>query len=67
MFQVNSQAKQLKGKVPQDYPAGMMMEMTHEDLESGEKTVMKVTDINKNANVAYNMKEYPTMSFGKKN
>lgn len=66
MFQVNSQAKQLKGKVPQDYPAGMMMEMTHEELNSGEKTVMKVTDINKNANITYNMTEYPSMSFGKK-
>lgn len=67
MFQVNSQAKQLKGKVPQDYPTGMMMEMIHEDMESGEKTVMRVTDIDKSANIAYNMAEYPSMSFGKKN
>jgi len=66
MFQVNSQAKHLKGKVPEDYPNGMMMEIIHEDLDNGEETVMKVTDINKNANIAYNMSDYPAMSFGNK-
>jgi len=66
LFQVQSQAKQLKGKMPDNYPFGMLMEMTHEDLKRGEKVVMKVTDIDKNANVTYRMSDYPAMSFGDK-
>lgn len=66
MFQAHANAKQLRGKVPSDYPYGMMMEMETEDLESGDKTTMKVTDIRQNANVAYSMSDYPAMSFGKK-
>jgi hypothetical protein len=65
-LRVNSNTKQLKGKVPEDYPSGMMMEMTLEDLKSGETTTMRVTDINKNAGVHYNMADYPSMSFGGK-
>ncbi len=67
LFQVQSQTKQLKGKMPDDYPFGMLMEMTHEDLQRGEKVVMQVTDINKNAKITYNMSDYPSMSFGGKN
>ena len=67
LFQVQSQAKQLKGKMPDDYPFGMLMEMTHEDLKRGEKVVMQVTDIDKNANITYKMSDYPSMSFGGKN
>lgn len=62
MFKAHSNAKQVRGKIPEDYPYGMMMEMTSEDLESGDKTVMRVTDINKNAQVTYSMSNYPTMS-----
>jgi hypothetical protein len=61
---MNEQTKHLKGNVPENYPAGMLMEMTQEDLKSGEKIVMKVTDINRNASVTYTMSDYPAMSFG---
>ncbi|MGF1671799.1 MAG: DUF4412 domain-containing protein [Balneolaceae bacterium] len=64
MFQANSEMKQLKGKVPENYPEGMMMQMIIEDLKSGEKTKMSVTEINKNASVSYSMNDYPVLSFG---
>lgn len=67
MFKANANTKQMRGKIPEDYPYGMMMEMTSEDRQSGDKTVMKVTDINKNARVTYEMADYPTMSLGGKN
>ena len=66
MFQANANAKQLRGKVPSEYPSGMLMEIETKDLESGDKTIMKVTDIKENANVTYTMSDYPVMSFGTK-
>lgn len=64
MFQANANAKQLQGTIPENYPYGMMMEMTTENLQSGEKTMMRVTDITQNAGVDYNMSDYPVLSFG---
>lgn len=64
LFRANANAKQLKGKIPENYPQGMVMEMNTEDLKSGDKTTMRVTDINKNARVSYKMSDYPTMSLG---
>lgn len=64
MFRANSGTKHLKGKVPDDYPMGMLMEMTHENLETGETTVMRVTDVARNANVTLSMSDYPMLSFG---
>lgn len=66
LFKANANAKQMKGKIPQEYPYGMIMEMQLEDLKNGEKTTMEVIDIDKNANVSYKMADYPTMSLGKK-
>jgi len=66
LFQANANAKQLKGKIPEDYPHGMIMEMHTEDLKNGGKTTMKVIDINKNADVSYAMTDYPAMSFATK-
>lgn len=67
LFQANANAKQLKGKIPEDYPQGMIMEMTAEDLQSGDKTVMKVTDVKKDAQVTYAMNDYPAMDFKAQN
>jgi len=64
MLRTNEQTKQLKGKVPEDYPAGMLMEMVQKNTTSGEVTTMRVTDVDKNANVTYNMSDYPAMSIG---
>lgn len=66
LFQANTNAKQLKGKIPEDYPHGMIMEMYTENLNRGEKTTMKVIDVDKNADTSYSMTEYPQMSFGNK-
>lgn len=67
MFKANANAKQVRGKIPEDYPYGMMMEMTSEDQQSGDKTIMQVTDIKKNVQVTYAMSDYPTMSIALKN
>lgn len=64
-LRINSHTKELKGKVPDDYPSGMLMEMVNEDMLNGSTTIMRVTDINKNANVSYMMDDYPAMTFGK--
>lgn len=64
LFQANANAKQLKGKIPEDYPQGMLMEMKTEDLENDETIIMKTIDIKKDANVTYSMSDYPTMSLG---
>lgn len=67
MLRINEQTKELRGNVPDNYPAGgMLMEMTQEDLNSGQITTMKVTDIKKNASVSYSMSDYPPMSFSNK-
>lgn len=64
LFKANANAKQMKGKIPDEYPYGMIMEMNMEDLQSGEKTTMEVIDIAENADVHYTMSDYPTMSLG---
>ncbi len=66
MFQANANAKQLKGKIPEDYPNGMMMKMTMENLQNGDKVFMEVQDIKTNANVRYAMADYPKMGFDMK-
>ena len=66
MFQANANAKQLKGKIPEDYPYGMMMEMNSEDMQNGDKVTMRVIDIRTGADVSYAMADYPFMSLGKK-
>lgn len=65
MLRTNSHNKQLRGKVPEDYPIGMLMELIHEDLTTGEITTMKVTEIDDMASVQYRMSDYPAMSFGR--
>jgi hypothetical protein len=64
MFAANSNMKQMKGKVPAEYPNGMLMEMTSEDKNNGDRVVMKVTKIDKNASVSYKMADYPKMGMG---
>lgn len=66
LFKANANAKQMKGKIPEDYPYGMIMEMQMENLNNGEKTTMEVTDIDENANIRYAMDDYPAMSLGNK-
>ena len=67
MFRANANAKQLKGKLPEEYPTGMMMKMTMEDLQNGDKTFMEVKNINTSADVRYAMADYPKMSFDMEN
>jgi len=66
MFGANANSKQLRGKIPTDYPQGTMMAMESRNLETGEKITMQVVDITRNASVTYAMSDYPTMSLGAK-
>lgn len=67
MFQANANSKQLRGRIPDDYPHGMLMEMTTDDPESGERMTMKVTDIQKNARVTIQMSDYPNIGMAMQN
>lgn len=62
LFRAQTNAKQIKGTVPDNYPNGMIMEMVSRDIDSGDVTKMQVTDIKKNARVRYVMADYPAMS-----
>lgn len=62
LFKANSNTKQMRGIIPDQYPQGMLMEMNSTNHESGEKIHMKVTNIDENASVSYAMADYPAMS-----
>ena len=66
MFGASSSLKQLRGRVPDDYPQGMLLQLTGVNTKTGETVTMTVTSIDTNANVTYNMADYPKMGSGKK-
>jgi hypothetical protein len=66
MFGASSQLKQLKGRLPEDYPQGMLMQVTGVNSKTGEKGSMTVTNIETNAHVTYAMSDYPRLGAGKK-
>jgi len=66
MFAANSGLKQMQGRLPADYPQGMLLQMVSMNRNSGEKVTMTVTSIDTNAHVTYAMSEYPKMDAGKK-
>jgi hypothetical protein len=65
MFGASSNLKQMQGRVPTDYPQGMLLQMISTN-KSGEKLTMTVTSIDTNAHVVYSMSDYPKMDMGKK-
>ena len=66
MFGANSSIKQMRGRLPADYPQGMLLEMSSVNSKTGDKVNMRVTDISTNANVTYSMADYPKMDLAKK-
>ena len=66
MFGAGSELKQLRGRLPADYPTGMLLQMTGVDNKTGEKVNMTVTNIDKNAHTTYAMSDYPPIGAGKK-
>ncbi len=66
MFAANSGLKQMQGRLPADYPQGMLLQMVSTNKNSGEKVTMTVTSIDTNAHVTYAMADYPKMDMGKK-
>lgn len=61
-----SSLKPIKGKVPAEYPHGMLLEMTSTHRGSGDRVTMRVTEIDTRARVAYAMSDYPRMEMGGK-
>ncbi len=59
MFAANSGLKQMKGRLPEGYPTGMLLEMNSVNKTTGEKVTMTVTNIDTDAHVVYNMADYP--------
>jgi hypothetical protein len=66
MFGASSQLKQMRGRLPADYPQGMLMQVTSVNNNTGEKGSMTVTNIDTNARVTYAMSDYPKLGAGKK-
>lgn len=66
MFAANSGMKQMKGRLPEDYPQGMLLQMTSVNNKTAEKVTMTVTNIDTNAHVTYAMADYPKMDASKK-
>lgn len=62
IFGANANNKQLKGKMPEGYPYGMMLELHSRSKKGSERMTMRVTEINKNANVSYSMSDYPIVT-----
>lgn len=66
MFGASSSLKQMQGRVPEGYPQGTLLLMTAVSNKTGETVTMTVTDIDTNANITYNMSDYPRAGAGKK-
>ena len=66
MFGAGSGLKQLKGRMPADYPTGMLLQVVSVNNKTGEKGSMTVTNIDTNAHMTIAMSEYPRLGAGKK-
>jgi hypothetical protein len=59
LFGANANLKQMRGRMPTDVPAGLLLAMTSTETKSGEQVTMTVTNIDTKANVSYTMSDYP--------
>ena len=66
MFAANSGLKQMKGRLPDDYPTGMLLQMNSTNKTTGESVSMTVTSVDTDAHVSYNMADYPKPGAAKK-
>ena len=66
MFAANSGLRQMRGRIPDGYPQGMLLQLTGVNTKTGETVTMTVTSIDTNANVTYNMADYPKAGTQKK-
>ena len=66
IFGATASMKQFKGRMPEDMPQGMLLEMTSTKTASGERVTMQVTHVDADAHVSYALSEYPKMELGKK-
>jgi hypothetical protein len=65
LFGANGGIKQLRGRLPEEYPTGMLLEMTSKDKD-GQVSELRTTEINTRASVRFTMADYPRMGFGAK-
>lgn len=65
LFGANSSMKQMRGRVPEEYPTGMLLEVNGKDKD-GSRFVMRATDINRNARTTIEMSDYPPVTMGGK-
>ncbi len=65
LFGVNGGLKQMRGKLPEEYPTGMLLEMTAKDAK-GNTSRMVTTNIDTRASVRFTMSDYPRMGMGAK-
>jgi hypothetical protein len=65
LFGVNSGLKQLRGRLPEEYPTGMLLEMTSKDGK-GQTSRLVTTEIDTRASVRFTMADYPRMGLGGK-
>ena len=61
MFGANSSLKQMRGRIPDDFPQGTLLQLTGVNSKTGETVTMTVTNVDTNASVTYNMSDYPKM------
>lgn len=64
VFNANSNSKQLRGNVSDNYPKGMILELNNKNKSNSESMTMRMTNIQKNANINYLMSEYPNLAMG---
>ena len=65
MFAASADLKQMKGRLPADYPQGVLLQMVSTNSSSGERVTMTVTSIDTDAHVSYSMADYPKMGAAK--
>jgi hypothetical protein len=58
-FGANGSTKALKGRLPTEYPTGMLLEMTSTSTRNREAMTMTATSVDPRANVSFVMSEYP--------
>ena len=66
MFGAGSELKQLRGRLPADYPMGMLLQMTSVNNKSGEKLSSDGHEHRDECPDDVAMSDYPSIGAGKK-
>lgn len=66
MMGASASMKQVRGVMPGNHPAGMLLEVTSTDRKDGDKSRMTIKSIDTKANVRIDMSDYPRIGQTKK-